>query len=187
MNHLMLGAFWLGLYLLVVLAPVFMMMAPPHPSGRSFWLELSIALGFVGLTQIALQFALIARFRSVTAPYGIDVILRYHRQIALVAFAFILAHPVLIVGAYPPRAELLNPLGGNWASRLAWLSVLALAAIVVTSVYRERLKINYERWRLAHLLLASVALACARSCTSRWRGCTSTPGGSRRCGSGRRW
>lgn len=162
MNALTLGVFWIGLYLLVVLAPVFMMMAPPHPSGRSFWLELSVALGFVGLTQIAVQFALIARFRRVTAPYGIDVILRYHRQIALVAVAFILAHPVLVVVDFPARAELLNPLGGNWASRLAWVSVLALLAIIATSLLRRRLKLGYERWRLAHLLLGLSALVCAQ-------------------------
>jgi predicted ferric reductase len=47
----------------------------------------------VGLTQIAVQFVLIARFKRVTAPYGIDIILQYHRQIALVAVAAILAHP----------------------------------------------------------------------------------------------
>jgi predicted ferric reductase len=157
------GAFWIGLYLLVVLSPVFMMMAAPHPSGRTFWLELSVALGFVGLTQIAVQFALIARFRRVTAPYGIDVILRYHRQIAVVAVAFILLHPVIIVLDFPARGELLNPLGGNWASRLGWLSVFALAAIVVTSQYRKRLKIGYERWRIAHIALALVALVCAQA------------------------
>ena len=162
MNQLALGLFWIVLYLALVLSPVFMMMLPPHPSGRPFLLELSVALGFVGLTQIAVQFALVARFRRVTAPYGVDVILRYHRQIAMVAVALILAHPVLVIVDYPARAELLDPVGGNWASRAGWLGVLALVAIVVTSIYRKRLRINYERWRLAHLLLAAAALIFAQ-------------------------
>jgi predicted ferric reductase len=91
------GIFWLLLYLTIVLVPVFLMLLPPVPSGRPFWLEFSIALGFVGLTQIGLQFLLIARFKRATAPYGIDIILRYHRQIALVAVAAIVLHPLIIV------------------------------------------------------------------------------------------
>jgi predicted ferric reductase len=156
------GAFWLALYLLVVLAPVFLMLAPPTPSGRGFLLELAIALGFVGLTQIAVQFVLIARFKSVSAPYGIDVILQYHRQIALLAVVVILAHPLLIVLDNPSRLKLLNPFGGNWASRSGWLSVLALLGIVVTSVFRQQIKLPYEPWRIIHLALGVTAIVSAQ-------------------------
>jgi predicted ferric reductase len=161
-NRAISGFFWISLYLLVVLIPVFMMVVPPVPSGRRFWLELSVALGFVGLTQIAVQFILIARFRRVTAPYGIDIILRYHRQIALVAVGAILLHPVVIVVDNPSRAGLLNPFGGNWASRTAWISVFALLGIVVTSVFRERLRLDYEWWRGIHLGLGVTAIVFAQ-------------------------
>ena len=156
------GMFWIGLYLLVVLIPVFLMLVPPTPSGRGFWLEFSVALGFVGLTQIVIQFVLIARFQRVTAPYGIDVILRYHRQIALVAVAAILVHPLVIVIDNPSRLELLNPFGGNMASRMALISVAALLLIVVSSLYREQLKVSYEWWRLSHLVLGVVAIVFAQ-------------------------
>ncbi|HSJ09041.1 MAG TPA: ferric reductase-like transmembrane domain-containing protein [Longimicrobiales bacterium] len=162
MDRTVSGLFWLLLYVAVVLVPIALMLVPPVPTGRGFWLEFSVALGFIGLTQVALQFILIARFRRVTAPYGIDVILRYHRQIAIVAVAALLLHPLIIVIDNPSRLELLNPLGGNWASRLALLSLLSLIAIVVMSVWRERLGIDYERWRLSHLLLAILAIACAQ-------------------------
>jgi predicted ferric reductase len=161
-NRLALSVFWIGLYLLVVLAPVFVMFAPPVPSGRPFLVELSVALGFVGLTQIAAQFALVARFKRLTAPYGIDVILRYHRQIAMVAVFLILAHPILLVIEFPPRAELLNPLGGNVASRLAWIAMLALGGLIATSVFRKRIRLSYETWRLVHLILAAAALIFAQ-------------------------
>jgi predicted ferric reductase len=156
------GLFWLLLYLAVVLVPVFLMLVPPVPSGRPFWLEFSIALGFVGLTQIGVQFLLIARFKRVTAPYGIDVILRYHRQIALVAVGAILLHPIILVIDYPARLKLLNPLSGNWASRFALLSLLALLLIVISSVFRERVKLDYERWRMLHLILGVSAIVFAQ-------------------------
>jgi predicted ferric reductase len=157
------GVFWLLLYLMVVMVPVALMLTPPVPTGRGFWLELSVALGFVGLTQIGLQFILIARFRRVTAPYGIDIILRYHRQIAMVAVAAILLHPAIIMIDNPSRAKLLNPLGGNWASRMGLLSVLALVLTVALSVGRDRLRLNYEAWRMAHLLLGVLAVAAAQA------------------------
>ncbi|MGF1633186.1 MAG: oxidoreductase, partial [Phycisphaerae bacterium] len=153
------GFFWITLYLLLVLTPVALMLVAPVPSGRGFWLEFSVALGFIGLTQIALQFILIARFKRVTVPYGIDIILRYHRQIAVLA---ILAHPIIIVIDNPSRLKLFNPFGGNWASRFAWLAVLSLVAIAVTSVFRERLKLNYEHWRLGHLIMGVAAIVFAQ-------------------------
>jgi predicted ferric reductase len=162
MDRMIAGLFWLLLYLAIVLVPVFLMLLPPVPSGRPFVQELSIALGFVGLTQIGLQFLLIARFKRVTAPYGIDIILRYHRQIAIVAVAAILLHPLLIVIDYPARAALLNPLSGNWASRFALLSLLALVVIVVSSQFRERLRLDYEAWRLLHVLLGIAAIVFAQ-------------------------
>ncbi|HEV7299077.1 MAG TPA: ferric reductase-like transmembrane domain-containing protein [Tepidisphaeraceae bacterium] len=162
MSRTISGFFWIALYLLVVLLPVGLMLVPPVPSGRGFWLEFSVALGFVALTQIAVQFVLIARFKRVTAPYGIDVILRYHRQIALVAVGLVLLHPIIIVIDNPSRAKLLNPLGGNWASRSAWGAIFSLIAIVVTSVFRERLRLNYEMWRLSHLVLGVAAVVFAQ-------------------------
>ncbi|HMO27473.1 MAG TPA: ferric reductase-like transmembrane domain-containing protein, partial [Tepidisphaeraceae bacterium] len=162
MSRVLSGFFWISLYLLVVLAPIFLMLVPPTPSGRGFWLELSVALGFVGLTQIAVQFVLIARFKRLTAPYGIDVVLRYHKQIALVAVGMILAHPIILVIDNPSRAKLLNPFSGNWASRAAIASVLSLVLIVVLSVFRKQLRIPYEWWRLSHLILGVLAIVLAQ-------------------------
>jgi predicted ferric reductase len=156
------GFFWLALYLAIVMVPVFLMLVPPVPSGRGFWLEFAVALGFVGLTQIGLQFLLIARFKRLTAPYGIDIILRYHRQIAVVAVAAILLHPAIIMIDNPSRLKLLNPLAGNWASRFGLLAVAALLVTVPVSLLRERLRLNYETWRLLHLLLGVFAIAAAQ-------------------------
>jgi predicted ferric reductase len=158
MNRFIAGIFWIVLYLVVVLAPMFIMMIAPTPPGRSFWVEFSIALGFVGLTQMGVQFLLIARYRHVTAPYGIDIILQYHRQIALMAFFLILAHPAILMIHNPDLLGLLNPFGGTWASRSGMGSVVALSLLVASSVFRKQIKLDYERWRLTHTLLGLAAL-----------------------------
>ena len=161
MNRFLAGGFWILLYLVVVLAPMFLMMIQPTPPGRDFWVEFSLALGFVGLTQMAVQFLLIARYRRITAPYGVDIILQYHRQIAMMAFVLILAHPAILMIRDPALLTLLNPFGGTWASRFGLGSIVALALLIVLSVFRQRLRLDYERWRLTHTLLGIAALVFA--------------------------
>ena len=158
MRRTVLGVLWLGVYLFIVLAPVVLMLLPPVPTGRSFWVELSVALGFVGLTQIGIQFVLIGRFKPLTYPYGMDVVLKYHRQIAVVATLFVLVHPVLILIEHPARLALLNPFGGTWASKAGLLAVILLLALIITSVWRERLRIGYESWRVLHTIMGVLIL-----------------------------
>ena len=162
MRRMISGLFWIGLYLFVVLVPVLLMLVPPVPTGRSFWVELSVAMGFVGLTQIGLQFVLIARFQPLTYPYGIDVVLKYHRQIAVVATAMILLHPALLLIEHPSRIVLFNPLGGTYASKLGLASVAAMVALAVTSIWREKLRIRYEAWRWSHTVLGVLLLVFAQ-------------------------
>lgn len=162
-NRTLSGVVWLALYPIVVAAPIVAMLVPPVPTGRSFWVELSVALGFIGLTQIGIQFVLIGRFRPLTYPYGLDIVLKYHRQIALVAMAFVLIHPVLILIEHPARVVLLNPLAGTWASKFGLLSVALLVALAVSSIWRERLGLSYELWRLLHTVSGVLALVFAQA------------------------
>ena len=68
MRNTLSGLVWVLLYLLFCLAPLLLAIGQNRPPGRSFLVEFSIALGFVGLSILALQFALIARFKAVAAP-----------------------------------------------------------------------------------------------------------------------
>src|SRR5688572_8763899 len=102
MNRVLVGIFWVVLYLPLTTVPAFVMaVARPTPHGRDFWTELSVALGFIGLTQLLVQFVLVARFNPISAPYGIDIILYYHRQIGAVAASAVLAHPVILIVKNP--------------------------------------------------------------------------------------
>jgi predicted ferric reductase len=83
---------WIGIFVGVCVAPlVFAAIAVTEP-GRGFLTEFSVALGFVGLALMGLEFALVARFRNVAAPFGTDAVVQFHRQIGLVGVAFVLIH-----------------------------------------------------------------------------------------------
>lgn len=161
-NQVLAGLFWLALYLVLVLSPLLLMSLPPVPPARGFWSELSVVLGLVGLVQIGLQFALIARFRPVTEPYGIDVILQYHRQIGLASLALILAHAVVAVVARPALAPLLlAPWRAGRALAAGVGATLAFLALVGLSFGRRRLRLGYEAWRVTHAFLGIALLGLA--------------------------
>src|SRR5437016_6186179 len=90
------GAVWVIVYLLFILAPLFVLLVGTLPPTRDFWTEFSVALGYAGLAMMGLQFGLTARFRHVTEPWGEDVIYHFHRQISLIAVALVVARRALL-------------------------------------------------------------------------------------------
>ena len=161
MRQVTTGAFWVGVYLVLVLGPLFVLLIGPTPPGRDFWREFSVALGFVGLAMMGMQFLLTARFRRVTMPYGIDVVYRFHRQISLVVFCLVFAHPVILFITSPETLTLLNPFNRSWLAWAGLLSLILFALIIILSIWRLRFQIDYEPWRITHGLLATGAVALA--------------------------
>ena len=155
------GIFWIVVYLVLSTAPLFVMLIGPRPPGREFWRELSVALGFAGLAMVTLQFVLTARFKVVKAPYGSDIVYYFHRQISLVAFALVLAHPLLLFAFDPRTLQLLNLLAAPWRARAGVVALASLIALIVSSVWRKRLGIDYTPWRVWHGILATAAVFLA--------------------------
>ena len=71
MRHPVRAAGWLTLYVLLAIAPLPLSLIDLDP-GRGFWVNLSVALGFVALSLMGLQFVLAARFVRATTTFGID-------------------------------------------------------------------------------------------------------------------
>lgn len=152
---------WVALYAILVIGTLVLMLVGAVPAGRDFWTEFAIALGFLGLAQLVIQFVLIARFKRITAPYGIDAIMYYHRQVGTLAVLMVLAHPLVLIMREPAMLGLLNPLGGNWASRTGLWSTISLVLLVLLAVFRRPLRLSYEFWRTSHAILALVAVVLA--------------------------
>lgn len=155
------GAFWIGIYLLLSTAPLFILLIGPRPAGRGFWTEFSVAIGFLGLAIMGLQFGLTARFRHITQPFGIDVIYHFHRQISIAGALLVIAHPIILFITRPETLELLNPITAPWRARFGLGALVAVILIIVISIWRVPLRINYERWRFSHGTLATLAMLLA--------------------------
>src|SRR5215831_5867475 len=63
-----------------------------HPSA----VEIGADCAIVGFTLVALQFVLAARLSWVEGPFGLDVLMRFHRAMALMAIVLLCTHPLLV-------------------------------------------------------------------------------------------
>ncbi|MFH7320210.1 ferric reductase-like transmembrane domain-containing protein [Desulfurivibrio sp. D14AmB] len=156
MQHFRSG-FWIGLYFIVAVAPLLAMLVAPPP-GRGFWREFAVGIGFAGLSMMGLQFFLTGRFRSFTAPYGIDVVYHFHRQISLIAFVFLALHVGLLLLASPELLLLLHPTAAPAWMVTGVIGFLAFVVVIVTSLFRLKLGLSYEAWRALHGYLSVAAV-----------------------------
>ncbi|MDE3126794.1 MAG: ferric reductase-like transmembrane domain-containing protein [Gemmatimonadota bacterium] len=155
------ASFWIAVYLGMVAAPLFVLLAGPQQRNGGFWWDFAVALGFAGAAMMGVQFMLTARFKRAAAPFGIDIIYYFHRYVALVALALVVAHPVILAAVDPAVLGYLNPARAPWEMTAGVAAVPALAALIVASWWRKPLGIGYDGWRRWHAGLAVAALALA--------------------------
>jgi predicted ferric reductase len=165
-------------YVVICVAPLVIVSLGSHTPPRPFLVELSVALGYVGLTIMVLQFTLVSRVRWLAAPFGIDILQRFHGQVSIVALGFILAHPgLLLVQSLPTYLPLFDLRTAPWRARFAVASVAALLLVVLVSFWRRRLRLSYEVWKVTHGLLAVSVIGLALAHMVGVNKFTSGPGG----------
>lgn len=155
------GAFWIVLYLLITLAPLFILLVGPRPAGRELWRDLSVGLAFCGLAMLGLQFVLTARFKVLKAPYGSDIVYFFHRQISFVTIFLIASHPILLFIFEPKLLRLLNLWTAPWAARFGVTAIILMVFLIGLSVWRKNLKLEYDRWRISHGILSILVMIFA--------------------------
>jgi predicted ferric reductase len=143
-------------YPFLILLPLtaFAVLSPHSPHRPTA--ELGVACAVVAFTILALQFVVAARWRWIEAPFGLDVLLRFHRAMAFVAMGLLCLHPLLVASergwALFTRWQARWPL---WAGRLALLLLVAHAA---ATIFRRVLRLRYETWRRFHNAAAFLLL-----------------------------
>jgi predicted ferric reductase len=153
------GIAWLGILIGICVAPLALALISTDRPGLGFWTDFSVALGFVGLALIGIEFALVARVKAVAEPFGTDALVDFHRQIGYAGLAFVLVHVAL--SAELGKVTSFTP--AETPSRV-WFGAVAAAALVVlvaTSVWRRRMRLSYEVWQVLHAVLAVVAVIAA--------------------------
>jgi predicted ferric reductase len=158
------GIVWFGLYLFLILLPLATaVLAGPDRVSPGIIAEIGVGAGFVGLSLMCLEFALISRIKTAAQAFGEDSLQLFHNLMGIVALLFLLAHPILlIIWGYPANCWL-NPFSScaNVATRTAALALYVLILLVLLSIWRKKLGIKYELWQVTHGLFALFVLVTA--------------------------
>ncbi len=151
---------WLSAYVLFAILPLILGLFELD-AGRGFWINFSVAMGFVALSMLGLQFLLAARTRVMSDQVGMDVVLRFHRQITYVALVLVFAHPIVLFVTDSRFLPLLNVFTSPLRAKFAVASVLCLVVLVVISVWRSQLGLSYATWQVVHAVLAVLVVTTA--------------------------
>ena len=133
-------------------APMIAMHVLRPEAGHPVAAEFGINCALVGFMLLSMQFVLTARLSWIEAPFGLDLVLRFHRAMALVIVALLCAHPLLLASA--ESWTLLTRFKAHWP---LWAGRIALGLLVVqvaAALLRGATRMSYERWRRAHNAIA---------------------------------
>ncbi|MDZ7779128.1 MAG: ferric reductase-like transmembrane domain-containing protein [Gemmatimonadota bacterium] len=156
------GAFWSLAYTALLALPLIVLGSGlVGLSGSGWWFDFSMGLGFGAVALFGGQFLLTARFRRATAPFGMDVLYVFHRWLAVIALVLVLAHYGILRVSYPATLEPFWPATAPWYMTAGRASLAVFLLLVVSSLARKALRIEYDDWRLAHTVLAVLGMALA--------------------------
>jgi predicted ferric reductase len=153
------GIAWLGILIGICVAPLVFALVSTNEPGQGFWTDFSVALGYVGLALMGIEFALVARVKTVAEPFGTDAVIDFHRQIGYAGLLFVFIHVAL--SADWSQA---NPFTPSDTPARVWVGGIAAAALLVlvcSSIWRRQLRLSYEVWQVLHAVLAVIAVVAA--------------------------
>lgn len=149
---------WLAFYVLMVFLPMVLLMIFPRPEGREFLREVSVSLGFLAMALLGLQTIPTSRLKFFTKAFPMETLYDIHHKLSIFTFIIAIVHPVLLFINNPETLRLLNFFQAPTRAQAALLSVLAMLVLVITSVWREVMKMKYDVWRWVHDGLAFLAI-----------------------------
>lgn len=151
------GLTLLLLYILALGSPLALASILAPEASSAFLYELGRGMALSGATLLLLQVVLAARLKWVERSFGQDMLLRFHRNTGVLGLAMLIPHPILLALGGAGWGLLWN-LHTPWYITAGRLALLVLVLNVAASLLRRRIKLSFERWRLAHDLLGPALL-----------------------------
>ena len=143
-------------YILLACLPVGLALLARPGSDEPVLTELGLGAALLGFSLLALQPVLAGRFHWLDRPFGLDIVMRFHKAMAILAGALLLAHPILLsLGA------------GNWRLLAfdtpwqVWLGKAALILLVLGVGYALAVRVwrlEYQTWRRIHKGMVAVVI-----------------------------
>lgn len=136
------------IYLLIAILPL-VLLSFTTTTYYGLLAELGRSSAIVGFMILAMQSLLAGRFKWITRPFGFDIVIRFHRNMAILALILILLHPLLIA-AGSAGFDLLYSLSVPWYIAVGKGALLLLILIAVFSMAGNPDRMGFEKWRAVH-------------------------------------
>ncbi|MEE4194719.1 MAG: ferric reductase-like transmembrane domain-containing protein, partial [Anaerolineae bacterium] len=155
-------------FFLLIASPLFIMPFVAEKLGRGWQRELSVALGFVGLTLAGWQLAPVSRFTPAQKLFNMDKLYTLHHILSVLSALFVLVHYLLLlmnfeagIGFNGWALNLLNIFSAEvpLRAKMGVLSLLAYLLITITSIFRQKLKLGYDAWHVLHDIFTVILVA----------------------------
>ena len=142
------GVVLVATYVILAALPVILAYALGPGGGGTFLEELGKGAGLMGFALLALQVALSARLKPVDGPFGLDVVMHFHKSMAILAGVLLLLHPFLLAfgGHGWGHFSLWTP----WYITMGKIALALVLLVIVFAVSFQKLGIEYQLWRYAH-------------------------------------
>jgi len=147
------------LYVITAAVPV-AVIALTRNTYYGFMSELGRSSAVTGFMLLIMQSLLAGRFRWITEPFGFDIVIRFHRDMALLAVLLIIAHPVLMAFG-DSGFELLTSFDLPWYILLGKTVLVLVLVQAGISMFRLPDRLGFERWRALHDILAPLIILAA--------------------------
>ena len=154
------GLLWVLLYVAALVIPTVLLMLFFPGSHDGVVMEIGKNFALFAFTILVLQVVLAARFKWLDRVYGLDMILRFHRYMAVFALCLLVCHPILIA-AGSSKWKLLTSLDLPWFVLLGKATLLLVLANVLISLFQLRMGLKFENWRCLHGIIGPLLLVTA--------------------------
>ena len=152
-------------YALALILPGLLVLLGPRPVA-GFLLYACGLIALASLMMLSLQFVTSGRFERLAAPFGLDVIMGFHRFAGRTVVFAIAAHVLLsLLLAVGSDLSEVPAMAATFltSERLAtgFIALVLVSVLVWSAARRDRIGLKYEWWRLSHGIGALVLLIVA--------------------------
>ncbi len=141
------------IYLILIFLPLLVFLIFEIPQARSFWRDLSVLLGFIGLSMAGFQLIPTTRLTFLADVFDMGKVYKVHHLLSVLSVMLVLVHPAILLVNNPNILLLFNPFTAPWWTQAGWIGLVSLLLIAVTSVYRKEIHLGYNAWHSIHTLL----------------------------------
>ncbi len=148
----------ISLYLLVLIAPLALVTVFRPQTDHSLIYELGKSFAMLGFTILIMQFVLAIRLKWIEVPFGLDIVIQFHRYMGVFATILLFVHPILLSLGGKGWSIFIS-LDSFWYIWLARIALMILLLHTIFSRFRDALRFEFQKWLRLHNVLVLLVIS----------------------------